>query len=133
MANLHSRLAIAVSQRKDSSLLATSDPISEETPLSSRQTCCKIHAAPGMENVISKRCTMEGCVKRPVFGWEKQKPSKCKAHAEPGMKDVTHVLCEGDNCSRRPSFGHPGATRPSRCKVFLVFVACHHVRGPLRV
>ncbi|CAB1105059.1 unnamed protein product [Ectocarpus sp. CCAP 1310/34] len=63
------------------------------------------HKLDGYENVVAKRCEIEGCSRRPSFGLEWNKPLSCSAHKLDGYENVRTKICEIEGCSRRPSFG----------------------------
>lgn len=62
-------------------------------------------------------CATEGCVRRPLFGWQGTRQAQfCSSHREPGMINVLCRRCEVDGCRHQPSFGLPGG-RPQRCSL----------------
>jgi hypothetical protein len=76
-----------------------------------------------MENVKSKRCAHEGCMKQPTFGAPGDtQASRCAAHKLEGMEDVKSKRCEHDGCMKIPCYGAPGDVRASRC-------AAHKLEG----
>ena len=73
---------------------------------------CAAHATPGMVDVVSKKCGVDGCAKRPNFGPRSgERPSRCVLHAEPGMVDLVHKRCEAAGCGKQPTYGTPGGRR----------------------
>ena len=82
---------------------------------------CGTHAEEDWPNVVNKRCSTEGCPKRPTVGPPGGKSEKCVPHAPPGWVSK-HKKCDfvdagtGARCTTRPNFSYPlpGAT-PRRC------------------
>ena len=79
---------------------------------------CGKHAAPGMVDVISKKCNFEGCTKHPSFGVEGTRNREyCAKHAPEGMiilgKAGRPKQIPGDR-KRRASTGVGGAETTAR-------------------
>ena len=82
-----------------------------------------------MENVVSKRCAVDGCNTLPSFGMPGERASRCAAHRLDGMEDVVTKRCATHMCttSATPKYrGHclrcfihlfPGETIARRYKV----------------
>ena len=56
---------------------------------------CGLHAAPGMVDVVSKRCEAAGCGKTPSYGPPGGRRTYCATHAEKGMVDARTKRCGG--------------------------------------
>ena len=48
-----------------------------------------------MVNVVTKRCSHEGCTKIACFGLADGKPTRCADHTDPCMEDVRNPRCKG--------------------------------------
>jgi hypothetical protein len=80
-----------------------------------RPSLCVIHKQPGMVDVISKRCAVEGCYTQPSYGAPGQKgASHCAKHKQPGQVNVVSKRCQGEGCDRIPVYGMTGQ-RPTHC------------------
>ncbi len=60
-----------------------------------RPSYCATHKMSGaMENIVTKRCAIEGCKIGPVFGLpDDARPSYCAAHKLPGMDNIVSRRC----------------------------------------
>ena len=77
---------------------------------------CSQHAEEGMVDVLHKRCSHDGCTKRPIFGHEGTKKAQfCSQHAEEGMMDVHNRRCSHDGCTKQPIFGHESTKKAQFC------------------
>lgn len=94
---------------------------------------CSQHKAPGMTNVLCRRCEVEGCKHQPSFAMEGSRAVRCATHKTPGMVNVAAPRCKFPGCMVCPSFGRPGERKASFCAthrregdVDLVTRRCHH-------
>jgi len=69
-----------------------------------------------MQNVVSKRCTIDGCDKIPNFGLEWKKPTHCGDHIIGDMKDVKSKRCSTCDTTTMNSKYKPNC---SRCHFYL--------------
>jgi hypothetical protein len=75
---------------------------------------CGVHKKEGMNNVVSKRCELEGCDKVASFGNIEGGPKFCGVHKKEGMDNVRCKRCEHDGCPKQPNFGNSGES-PKYC------------------
>jgi hypothetical protein len=80
---------------------------------------CKAHAVDGEIDVVSKRCSVDGCDKQPVYAIPGKKAVHCKTHAVDGEIDVKNKQCSADGCDTQPSYALPGE-KAVHCKVHAV-------------
>lgn len=50
--------------------------------------CCSKHKKEGMFDVKGKRCNVEGCIRKPQYGYENQRAVRCLEHRIDGMVDL---------------------------------------------
>lgn len=48
---------------------------------------CSKHKLEGMFDVKGKRCTYDGCLRKPQWGFELHRPVRCTEHKADGMMD----------------------------------------------
>ena len=78
--------------------------------------CCAHHAPEGMVDVISRKCSTEGCGKIPSFGVADTKAAEyCARHAPHGMVDVCNRKCRTEGFGKKPSFGVAGTKTAEYC------------------
>lgn len=94
---------------------------------------CSQHKAPGMTNVLCRRCEVESCKHQPSFAVEGSRAVRCATHKTPGMVNVAAPRCKSPGCMVCPSFGKQGERKASFCAthrregdVDLVTRRCHH-------
>ncbi len=79
---------------------------------------CKLHAEPGMVNIVSKRCEFDDCETIPNYNFKDQKKALfCKLHAEPGMIDIKNKRCQKDDCDKQPSYNFKDQKKALFCKL----------------
>lgn len=94
---------------------------------------CSHHKAPGMTNVLCRRCEVEGCRHQPSFAVEGSRAVRCATHKTAEMVNVAAPRCKSPGCMVCPSFGKQGERKASFCAthrqegdVDLVTRRCHH-------
>lgn len=82
------------------------------TPLHHVIFCCySRHKAPGMVDIVSRRCKHPQCVRRPLYAVPGQRAVLCRIHKEPGMKDVVSRRCDYEvNPVQKPRPGRDAQT-----------------------
>lgn len=68
--------------------------------------CYQKHKADGMMDVVSRKCQVAGCLKRPWYSYDGVRSVLCAEHKTPGMvgyrppqKDVSGAICVGAGVS----------------------------------
>ena len=75
---------------------------------------CGAHAPHDWPDVVAKRCSFDGCPKRPSYGLPGDRAYRCSTHAMPTMIDLKHKPCGVGGCMTIPSFGPLGG-KAVRC------------------
>ena len=69
-----------------------------------------------MVNVVSRKCIVAGCMRRPTVGkLGSRRATHCSVHKGGGMVDMVNRRCREVGCERIPSFGPVGG-RASHCQ-----------------
>ena len=74
-------------------------------------TYCNAHKPMDYVDIVSKRCTYDGCNIKPVYGKlgdAGKNATYCNAHKPVDYVDVVHKRCMYDGCKSRPSYGKLG-------------------------
>jgi hypothetical protein len=61
-----------------------------------------------MVDVVSRRCSANGCLKRPLYGFEGEQATFCAAHKIPGQVDRKSKRCLHTDCCTVPSYAFDG-------------------------
>jgi len=76
---------------------------------------CKEHQLEGMVDVTHRRCEFKGCLHRPLYNINGEKPRFCVHHKTEEMIDVANKRCEIEGCDRWPGYNICTETKPRFC------------------
>lgn len=69
---------------------------------------CVNHKDSQMVDVMNKKCQVNDCSLRALYGMPGERATVCSKHKTPLMINRHHTLCQDENCTTLPSYGYPG-------------------------